>query len=590
MRGRKLLNNKIRKGRFVFAIALVAALLAAYVPAPAAYAVAAPPYSEYTYALPAGKAKVSNIGRGLKAKPVKALFCYNPKGDKKHIFDTYITFDLKITGKAKTTGIYVLAVYYKGRKIGATTSYDSGSTPYGNIDFGVVKGKVKSSVTNVIARLSACKKKIDLSKLKVKCVKFIPGYSVDLRGAKAAGNSNGMHVWIYGMKADGETRKNIKLANPLNVKSDYSSPVYIVKKNTQVRFFAEGLADDENVRKSGTMTVTVDADGKTASGDVIVHKGDEGSTREDFPSFFSDKYDNWGTGPVKVENDVKVIVKSVTFTPFASGVTGTPQTLSAGNGVYAKITDADYMETKKSSGKYFKYFRQGFFRIVLDLSGTAIKHPLLQTIKLNYAGDASNLNFSVNDNELSDWEKRFVIADKYTFTGKNEDEQLYFWLGVKDPGRPVTLDLSKFTISGILDENIVKVKSAKKIPEYGVYNIYETKRQGITMILRERDSDKYNSPVFSIFDDFATDTFSGDTRLYNCARKGGTMKLEVVAYGEVEKSGTISYTVMVNGKAYKTGKLKVKKGDEFSRLLRTVNLKLDSDVRLKLTTKFVAAK
>jgi hypothetical protein len=69
------------------------------------------------------------------------------------------------------------------------------------------------------------------------------------------------------------------------------------------------------------------------------------------------------------------------------------------------------------------------------------------------------------------------------------------------------------------------------------------------------------------------------------------MKLALSTDGIATKSGTIKYTVMVNGKAYKSGKIKVKKGKWYDKdNLRVINLKLDSDVTLKMTTKFVAAK
>jgi hypothetical protein len=442
--------------------------------------------------------------------------------------------------------------------------------PYGNINIGVVKGKVNSSeLINVIARMDARYKKIDRSKLEVKCVKFYPGNIVDIGYAKLNSGPNGVSdVQILHAETVGKTRHASQMPRPINAKGS----MFIAKKNSRVRLFPYAIFN-EGATSSGAMTITADVGGKTVSGNsCIMEDYSELSGWEYGEQYLSD---TWVTDAVTVDKDVKVTIKSLAFTPFALNITGTPKSLPIGGGIYAKISGS---AIGVDQGK-------AYYNLDFSLSGTAIKYPAIYDIKLAYTGDASNLDLSPGSNLFS----YFGVAEKYTFTGTEWGEELSFRIPVKDPRKSASLDLSKLTLNYSVNEKVVKVMPAKKLRAYGS-EIYYTGRQGVFLSLKKEF--KYvptieKSPAILTRGD---GLFSNNPLLYCVAKRGSTMKLTFWSDGRAKKSGTISYTVTVNGKAYKTWKMKVKKGKYYykERFL-TFNFKIKGNVKLGVKTKFKAS-
>jgi hypothetical protein len=310
-------DSRVVRVRLSVVLALVVALVVTFMPLPQRYLApvasseafaAPPPYLSWPDTSFVGKAKTSKIGYGLKAKPVK-FSGYSQPGSSTN----YIRFELKVTGKAKKQGIYKLAVYYRGAKVDVSTAEDAGGT---TMSFGAVKGKVKSRVPAKAFVPSYYA--IDRSQLKVKLVKFIPGYSLKVDTACAADKYNGMQVRIFDVAATKNTTKKVKMRQSLNGKGN----IYIVKKNAKVRFYAFGIATgSDKVLQSGKMYIEVSVGSKVVAGSVTVAKGDEATgviippiscPPPEWPSSVEPK--NWRTALVKITENATAKIQSIWLT------------------------------------------------------------------------------------------------------------------------------------------------------------------------------------------------------------------------------------------------------------------------------------
>lgn len=316
-------QKKNQRPKFVVALALIAALLIAYVPAPESFA-APPPYVVWPDASVKGKAKTMRIGNGLKVKPVK----FFGKSDNA-LGISRVYFNLKLTGKATKQGIYVLALYYKGRKLSAGTDVYG----MGHVSFGVVRGKVNTSKIHIAAMIQA-KGPIDRSKIKVKRVKFIPGYSLDMDRTVTKAKYNGFKIRIVEIGAPGETKKAVKARKSVNGKKS----LYIVKKNAPVRFYAQGYSpDDTGAEQTGMIKISLSVNDKTVSGNILTMKGEDATgyisppiPDTDYPDNRIQYPKNWRTSSIKITKDTTAKIKSVEFTPFDFHVTGAAAFLPVG--------------------------------------------------------------------------------------------------------------------------------------------------------------------------------------------------------------------------------------------------------------------
>jgi hypothetical protein len=553
---------------FAVAFALVVAMFIACVLAPVSFAFTPPATKAATFV---GTARTSNIGYGLKADSDNFY-------GSSHLYsnDYNVYFKIELGGKAKRHGIYMLAVYYKNHKVGTAS-------------FGVAKGTVSKKISAKATITS--KGAIDRSQIKVKRVKFIPGYKLNLGKTYTKTKYNGLKLKLNKAIALKNTKKNPRIKTSINGEKF----LYIVKKNAKVKLCIYGRASSKKGAKaSGLMSATVKLGGKKISGDIITVKGADFTGDVEYGA--SSKATNWQTSAIKISKDMSAKIKSVKFAPFALASTGTGSTSSIGNGISATTKLVEFSESfgdwfdDTSGVTYNVRSNKTYYIVGAFLSGTASTYPVLQKIKLNYAGDQSNLNFTGANTS-------FVVANSYA--PKVEDENyVYFKIPVKNPRTPTTFDLSKLSYTYTVESDIVKVRTPDglKRENYGGCvippprivdgdvsgSLFKTWRNDLCLSITARKS----------FPTFKTTYFYDDSRLIGCAKKGSTLKFNIrgLYANEAKKSGTLKYTLKVNGKAYKTWTKKVKKGKSYYGKWRSFSIKADSDIKLSLNTKFTPAK
>jgi hypothetical protein len=560
------MNTVTKKNVRLLCIVAIVALLAACVPATVAHA-SAPTWYSWPDTTFKGKSKAYNIGYGLKAQATS----FSGQSDKDSGV-AYLDFSIKISGTAKKQGIYSLAVYYKGKRV-----KDIGTDVYGSekVSFGVVKGKVKPEYIYVRAYI-ADGGKIDRSKFKIKRTGFISGYRLDVSTGNTKAEYNGLKARIYDVVAPKDTGSKVLLRPCINGKGGY-----IARRNTAVRFYLYGAAySTKGAEQTAVMTATVTAGGKILTAGAIVEKGNISTGNISVPTDLIYPYPpkigwprNWATDTVKITGNTSARISSVSVSPISQEMTGSGivYPLSDGVGIVLRnggSYDSDVAPDGHTGFSYEAEDGKAYFVVDLGLTGAALtKAPVLHEIGIKYTGDSGNII-------LSKSKYRFVTTDKYKFD--SDYEGIYLKIQIKDIMKPTVLDLTKFSFSGGEDRDYVKLRCAR-LPWDEDETIAEKSSDGVLVSLDMNDAAWQKTPA----------VYTPDEHLFTCVKKGTAQKLEINAYGDVKKTGTIKYTVKANGKVLKSGKFAVRKGEEYSKRLKTFKYAPAADTTFSVTTKYI---